>query len=101
MEILEGKLKEQKLNIILGSSIVLYKPFQVDFWLTATSGKYAVQDDTVDPRNLCGFLFADKEGTFSFNAIKPTPYKVLDNTNTIYTVFVFLFRSLKMVLVEI
>ena len=48
----------------------------MDFWLTATSGKYAVQDDTVDPGNLCGFLFTDEEGSFSFNAIKPTPYKV-------------------------
>ena len=36
-----------------------------------------MQDDTVDPNNLCGFLYTDGDGTFSFKAIKPTPYKVI------------------------
>lgn len=49
---------------------------KVDFWLTATNGKYAVQDSNVDPGNLCGYLHTDTEGSFSFKAIKPTPYKV-------------------------
>ena len=66
-----------KVTIFMTPAIVRMK-LQVDFWLTATSGKYAVQDETVDPANLCGFLFTDIEGTFSFLAIKPTPYKVIE-----------------------
>merc|ERR1719397_1748576 len=49
---------------------------KVDVWLTASNGKYAVQDAKMDPGNLCGYLFVDQEGSFSFKAIKPTPYKV-------------------------
>lgn len=47
-----------------------------DFRLTATNGQYAVQDASADPRNLCGYMHTDAAGSFSFKAIKPTPYKV-------------------------
>ena len=66
-----------KVKNVISLAMVRIK-IKVDFWLTASSGKYAVQDESVDPGNLCGFLFTDKEGSFSFRAIKPTPYKVFE-----------------------
>jgi catechol 1,2-dioxygenase len=48
----------------------------LDVWQNATNRLYAVQDPEQSPTNLRGRLYADDEGRYQFETVRPVPYQI-------------------------